>query len=145
MRTSVNFLIALLAALALAGLAACNKQADQGSAAAQSTPTEVEEAAFLTADIKVEGMHCDNCRQSIEGAVGKMAGVQSVSADFEKGEAIVSFDPSLTSQAAISQEIESLGFTVPKSGGEAAKAGENDNPVTSGDEAETEPTTEGDG
>ena len=123
MRISVNYMVAVLATIALLNLGSCNKQVEQDATATGNSSALVESADFKTADIKVEGMHCNNCKQSIEGTVGKMAGVQSVSADFEKGEAVVSFDPSQTSTEAISREIESLGFTVPRDDATAGEAG----------------------
>lgn len=145
MRNSSRYLIAALVSITLLSLGSCNKQAEQESATSGNTSSAVEAAGFQTADIKVEGMHCDNCKQSIEGTVGKMAGVQSVNADFEKGQAIVSFDPSQTSTEAISREIESLGFTVPREDAASAEAAENDNSVTNGDETETNVSPEGNG
>lgn len=42
--------------------------------------------------IKVEGMTCNACAQSISFAISKIQGVMAVSVSLEKGEAIVGFD-----------------------------------------------------
>ncbi|KKL78084.1 hypothetical protein LCGC14_2028340 [marine sediment metagenome] len=42
--------------------------------------------------IKVEGMTCNACAQSINSAISKIQGVNAVNVSLEKGEAIVGFD-----------------------------------------------------
>ncbi len=110
MITSKLVLAILLLALSL-GLASCN-DADKQPAANQPLGASVGNTQ-QTVELRVLGMHCDNCVQSIQGNVAKLEGVETVSASFGNAAVLVGFDPGRTSIAEISAEIESLGFKVP--------------------------------
>ena len=58
-----------------------------------------------TVRLKVTGMTCDKCVTIIQGAVGDMEGVSSVSVAREEGEAVVVFDSSRVTGGAICQVI----------------------------------------
>ena len=60
---------------------------------------------FATVRLKVTGMTCDKCVTIIQGAVGDMEGVSSVSVAREEGEAVVVFDSSRVTGGAICQVI----------------------------------------
>ena len=68
-------------------------------------------AAEGRANIKVKGMHCEECNSAIVGQVKKVAGVRSVVADYKSGTANVTFDAG-TSMEAISKAIEKAGYEV---------------------------------
>ncbi|OOR87849.1 hypothetical protein B0181_09440 [Moraxella caviae] len=58
----------------------------------------------------IDGMTCGGCAKSVQNAIMGVAGVQSVSVDFESGSAVVVAD--LSVQAAIREAIEDAGFDV---------------------------------
>jgi copper chaperone len=60
--------------------------------------------------IKVEGMSCEHCQATVEKGVRELQGVSEVSADIQKGETAVSFDPALVQEEAIKEKIRSLGY-----------------------------------
>ena len=62
-------------------------------------------APSATVRLRVTGMTCDKCVTIIQGAVGDMEGVSSVSVSREEGEAIVVFDSSRVTGGAICQVI----------------------------------------
>jgi copper chaperone CopZ len=43
--------------------------------------------------IKIEGMHCHRCEQSIKKALGEVPGVHEVEVDFLSGQASILYDP----------------------------------------------------
>ena len=65
-----------------------------------------------TTTLKVKGMSCQHCVQSIEKAVGGLAGVARVEVDLGKGETRVSYDPAKTPLARIVQAIDAQGYDV---------------------------------
>jgi copper chaperone CopZ len=58
--------------------------------------------------IKIEGMHCHRCEQSIKKALGEVPGVHEVEVDFLSGQASILYDPN---QVNIRQLIDSLAET----------------------------------
>ncbi len=86
-----------LALVALTGLAAATARAED----TKST-------------FKVNGMMCTSCEGKVKGAVTKVDGVKSVEADSEKGTAVVSYDPTKTSEAKITEAINNTSFKVAK-------------------------------
>lgn len=60
--------------------------------------------------IWIVGMTCNSCVQSIEGRVGQMSGVQSVSVSLKDGKGTVTFDPSLTGPEQLRATVEDMGF-----------------------------------
>ncbi|CAM2065213.1 Heavy-metal-associated domain-containing protein [Sulfidibacter corallicola] len=101
----------LLAAVAVALLlTACHSEASK------SEPAEI-----VTTRFSVEGMTCDSCNQAIQGAVGKLAGVESCVADFQTGTAVVRHDAGAVPVATLQETIDRLGY---QSKPEAAKTPE---------------------
>lgn len=66
--------------------------------------------ANQTRIIKVEGMTCEKCVDSVHGAVVGMDGVNTVSVALENNQATVTFDDSKTSAEAIATAIDDAGF-----------------------------------
>ena len=62
--------------------------------------------------LKVEGMTCEHCVQTVTEAVGKMSGVEKVDVSLEQKEVTVDFDESQTEMEKISAQIEEAGFEV---------------------------------
>jgi len=95
---------ALFITLAVLALGACNSP--QKSAEKAQTPVMVE------TNLKVEGMHCDDCEASIAKGVNELAGIDSISANHEDSTAFVRFDSNKISMKDISKAIEGRGFVV---------------------------------
>lgn len=66
--------------------------------------------SVVTQVIKVEGMSCAHCQATVEKGVKEIPGVSSVTAHPQKGEARISFDPSVVQVEAIKEKIRSLGY-----------------------------------
>ena len=64
--------------------------------------------------IKVEGMTCGGCENSVKKALSTHAGVGDVEASHEAGTVDISFDPAKIQQAQLEQAIEDAGFDVQK-------------------------------
>jgi uncharacterized protein len=66
----------------------------------------------VTTQLDVDGMHCSGCEQTIEQAVEKLIGVESVKADHAKGVVTIKFNDRLTNQQGIESLIASTGYSV---------------------------------
>lgn len=55
--------------------------------------------------IRIEGMHCHKCEQTIQKALAKLPGVHEAEVDFNSGQASVLFD---RSAIAVSQLVETV-------------------------------------
>lgn len=60
----------------------------------------------------VDGMSCQHCKQSIEGALQKLNGVNKVVAYHEEGFVDIDYDEKIIDIEMIVEEIEDLGFDV---------------------------------
>ena len=66
--------------------------------------------AIRSAHLKIKGMHCTGCEETIENAVGHLAGVQKVKADYVEQTVDVEFDSKLTGDSGIRRVIEEKGY-----------------------------------
>ncbi|ETT87559.1 copper chaperone CopZ [Viridibacillus sp. FSL R5-0477] len=62
--------------------------------------------------LNVQGMSCGHCVNSIEGNVGKLNGVESVTVHLDTAKVDVSLDPNVISLKEIKDEIEDQGYDV---------------------------------
>lgn len=62
--------------------------------------------------LEVPDISCAHCKQSIEGAVGALAGVESVSVDIEPKQVNLAFDEAAVSLTEITRAIEDVGYEV---------------------------------
>ena len=62
--------------------------------------------------LKVGGMHCSLCTDSIRRAVGRLDGALSVVVSIAHEEALVEYDPARLTPDAISSTLEDIGYTV---------------------------------
>lgn len=69
-------------------------------------------ADTVRTSLKVEGMHCDGCSSAIVGALERVEGVLSASADYKKGQAEVVYRPKDVEPEDLKSAIEKLGYTV---------------------------------
>jgi copper chaperone len=65
-----------------------------------------------TTTLSVPAIHCDNCKSSIEGALGGLEGVASAEVSVEAKTVTVSFDESAVGMDSIKETIEDQGFDV---------------------------------
>lgn len=87
----------------LVSLAAC---------APKQAPKTDAKPVVVEAKLRVEGMHCDDCENSIAKGVNQLAGIDSISANHEDSTAFVRFDSNKTNVTEISKAIEDRGFHV---------------------------------
>jgi copper chaperone CopZ len=71
-------------------------------------------AATKTETIKVSGWKCDQCPGKTEAKLKAVPGVQSASADREKGHVTVKYDDSKTKHADLEKAVADSGFSVAK-------------------------------
>ncbi|WP_018922437.1 copper ion binding protein [Salsuginibacillus kocurii] len=62
--------------------------------------------------ISVEGMTCGHCKSSVEEAVGKLEGVETVTADVDNNQVTIAFNDQKVDLAKVAEEIEDVGFDV---------------------------------
>ncbi len=60
--------------------------------------------------IRIEGMHCHKCEQTIQKALGDNPGVHEVEVDFNSGQASVLFDRTAVSIRQLMDSVESAGY-----------------------------------
>ncbi|XP_058052667.1 copper-transporting ATPase 1 [Ahaetulla prasina] len=65
---------------------------------------------MLVTVIRIEGMTCHSCVQSIEGLISQKPGVKSVSVSLRDRNGTIEYDPTLTSPADLKTSIEDMGF-----------------------------------
>ncbi len=58
-----------------------------------------------TVEIKIEGMSCGHCVNTVTNAISEVNGVQEVQVSLEKNNAVVTFDESQTSEDKIKQAV----------------------------------------
>ena len=64
--------------------------------------------------LKVEGMTCQHCVQTITDALGKIAGINKVAVDLDKKEVQVDYNEEKTNLQEISDKIVEVGFELVK-------------------------------
>ena len=67
---------------------------------------------MTTTTLSVPAIHCDNCKNSIEGAVGGLDGVSNASVSVEDKTVTVAFDEDTVGLDAIKETIEEQGFDI---------------------------------
>ena len=58
--------------------------------------------------VKINGMNCNHCKMSVEKALSKIDGIESVSVDLQTGEADIFGNPDVDE---ILSEIDNLGYS----------------------------------
>ena len=69
----------------------------------------MEQTTLVAPDIS-----CEHCQHAIEGAVGKMDGVKTVSVDIPAKTVHIEFDPQQVTLAKIEVVMDDVGYTVAK-------------------------------
>lgn len=96
----------------VAGVAFTSCQSPKQKTDTNKTP--VVASASVEATLRVEGMTCTECEQSIAKGVKQLPGIDSISANHLDSTAFVRFDPSKTDLSKISAAIEGRGYHVAK-------------------------------
>lgn len=60
--------------------------------------------------IRVDGMHCQSCVQSIEGQIGELPGVSHIQVSLQEATAVIVFQPLVVTQQELRDNIEDMGF-----------------------------------
>ena len=60
--------------------------------------------------IRVEGMHCHKCEQTIQRAIKRLPGVDEVEVDFPTSQASVLFDPTKINISDLMQAVNQAGY-----------------------------------
>ncbi len=98
-----NFFYIILTALVLGACAGKTTSTDNASASATVV-------ANKTVKLAIEGMTCTGCESTIQEAVTKVAGVTSIKASHLDSIAVVSFDSTKTTLAAIGDAVTKAGY-----------------------------------
>lgn len=72
----------------------------------QSIGYNVESAV----QIRVDGMHCQSCVQTIEGQISPVSGVSHIQVSLKDGAALIIYQPLLVTQQELRDKIEDMGF-----------------------------------
>ena len=73
---------------------------------------QVSQDNIETAEFNISGMTCTGCEEHITHAVNELNGIQSVDANYEKGNATVQFDRTKTNKEEITQAINATGYNI---------------------------------
>ena len=66
-----------------------------------------------TVELKVEGMDCQGCVQSVTRMLSSLPGVQKVEVSLEKANASVTYDAAKSGVAEMKRAVERAGFKAP--------------------------------
>lgn len=72
-------------------------------------------ATAQTLSLDIEGMTCSGCESHVQTALVALPGILETKVSYEKGQALVRFDPAKTSTAAITAAVDATGYHVSKS------------------------------
>lgn len=72
--------------------------------------------------LKIEGMTCGGCVPAVNVQLKKTEGVLAYEVSFEKGEAVVSYDPAKTTPSTVAESVARTGYAASVKGGQAAHA-----------------------
>ena len=97
------FFIALIAAF----IAGCAGKTTSTDNTAEATATAV---ANKTVTVAIEGMTCTGCENTVQESVTKIAGVTEIKASHLDSTAVISFDSTKTSIAAIGEAVTEAGY-----------------------------------
>ena len=65
-----------------------------------------------TITLKIEGMHCGGCAETIKTLVEKQPGVRMAAVSFDEGQAHVLFDPHSIGEERLVEAVQAGGFRV---------------------------------
>jgi len=101
-----------------AGGAARGKCSSEGlRATPRRTKAQAKGHAVKTTILKVKGMHCDGCAQTLQFLLGREAGVHKVDVSFADSEARILHDPIASDEKRLAAVVNKAGFRVDGEGG----------------------------
>jgi copper chaperone len=71
-----------------------------------------EEIKVTQVELQVPEVHCDHCKHSLEGAVGALAGVDTVEVHVADAKIDVSYNDTVVALDVIKKTIEAQGYAV---------------------------------
>lgn len=74
------------------------------------TPSSAPQPATVRSTFKVSGMTCAGCEVTIRLALEKTAGVRSAEVSYDRGEAVVEYDPATTTPEKLRDAISETGY-----------------------------------
>ena len=98
--SSIAFLV-----LFFALIPACNEVSEEAS-----NTEEINTEKLTTVEIKVEGMTCTGCENTVTNAIMELSGINHAKLSHIDGNAIVEFDSSKTNKDAIVDAINGSGY-----------------------------------
>lgn len=87
-----------------------NKAASPSPAFTNDLVRQSPQGTTHAAVIKIDGMTCNSCVQSIEGAISERKGVQRVAVSLAGSTGTIHYDPAVTSGEELRAAIEDMGF-----------------------------------
>ncbi|NWU04533.1 ATP7B ATPase, partial [Urocynchramus pylzowi] len=99
-----NFKVSLLSG------SEANKVASPSGAFTYNVVRQPPQGTTHTAVIKIDGMTCNSCVQSIEGVISQRQGVQHVAVSLAGSTGTIHYDPAVTSGEELRAAIEDMGF-----------------------------------
>jgi copper chaperone CopZ len=78
---------------------------------AKRESAEAPQTVFASETFKVSGMTCAGCETTIKLALEQTPGVRSAEVSYERGEAVVVYDPALTNTDKLRAAINETGYT----------------------------------
>lgn len=99
-----NFKVSLLSG------SEANKAASPSDAFTCNVVRQPPQGTTHVALIKIDGMTCNSCVQSIEGAVSQRQGVQHIAVSLAGSTGTIQYDPAVTSGEELRAAIEDMGF-----------------------------------
>ncbi len=72
----------------------------------------VDRANIQKINIGIDGLTCTSCEEHVNHSVNQLNGILNINSSFEKGNAIIEFDKSITTTGEIEIAINSTGYTV---------------------------------
>ena len=96
--------IFILLATALIFSLSCKNNPSEST---EKTDSNIE---TISMEVKIEGMTCTGCEQTIENAVKQLAGVESIKASHENGNAIIQVEPTKMDTTLIKRAIDESGY-----------------------------------
>lgn len=86
------------------------RPAERKSRSTNHDPAKEENLESLT--MKIEGMHCEGCAETVKVLLDREPGVKTAAVSFQRGEARVLYDPRVTSAEQLIATVEKPGYRV---------------------------------
>lgn len=84
------------------------------AAAYAAAAQEVKAAAGTHVTLKIDGLTCGSCSETVTAALKGVTGVKAAAVDYQTGEALVAFDAGQTNVDALLSTIQQAGYTAKK-------------------------------